>query len=189
MINYRDSRFTGATFDSAAISVTVGSFSSGSIGPLASHCVEDLLGEDLQLLLVEGKLLGAHIVRHIGVDLLDELRARQLLQQSEIELINYARMQLELFRRAAWVAWRSDPGWALRRSAANESHRPPAREGRRGPAGGTSNKKLISRSLLARLRKNEGSVSLSWTLTCRRCPRPARASLACSTITSAAFEA
>ena len=63
---------------------------------IAGHLVDDLFGEQLELALIERNLLGAHVVGHIGGDLLDQLRPRQLLEHGQIEFIDDAVVQLEL---------------------------------------------------------------------------------------------
>src|SRR5262245_46273063 len=60
------------------------------------HFVDDFLGECLQLFLVEGKPLVAHIFAEIGTNLTEEVLARELFQGNKIELVNDSLMQLEL---------------------------------------------------------------------------------------------
>src|SRR5262249_980066 len=63
---------------------------------IAGHFVDDLLRKYFKLALIERNLLGPDVRRHIGGNLLDQLLPRQLFQQRQIELVDDARMQLEL---------------------------------------------------------------------------------------------
>ena len=61
------------------------------------HFGDHLIGEDIELFLVEGDALGADIIADIGLHLPMQLFRRKLLQQVQVELVDDAAMQLKLF--------------------------------------------------------------------------------------------
>src|SRR3954447_25394878 len=64
---------------------------------IAGHLVDDLVGKYFKFALIERNLFSADVSRHICGNLLDQLFPWQLFQHSKIELVDDARMQLELF--------------------------------------------------------------------------------------------
>ena len=63
----------------------------------AGHLVDDLIGEDVELLLIERYVLGANVRGHVGAHLPDKLGAGQLLEREKIEFVDDPPMELELF--------------------------------------------------------------------------------------------
>ena len=64
--------------------------------PVAGHLVDDLVGEEVELLLIERQALAARVVSDIGAHLPRQFVRRQFVERREIELVDDLFVQLEL---------------------------------------------------------------------------------------------
>ena len=64
---------------------------------IAGHLGDDLIGEKIELFLIERQTFAAHVIADIGSNLFRQFVRSHLFQRRQIELVDDALVQLELF--------------------------------------------------------------------------------------------